>query len=283
MTVIDSHHHFLDPSRRDYPWMGGDEMAPIRRPFGPSDLRPLLKASGVDRTVVVQAIPSVDETRELLASAAETEFLAGVIGWVDLTGNTVAKTIAGLRAGRGGAFLVGIRHQVLDEPDPIWLLRKDVQQGIREVGEAGLVFDLLVRTREMPAALELVRNLPTVRFVIDHIGKPRIAEGATDPEWQHAIAPFSECANVACKLSGLVNEASWTDWTPDDLRPYVRRVLGWFGPDRCIFGSDWPVSLLAGTYEEVVNAMREVLSDVRPTERDSIFGGNAIRIYGLTF
>src|SRR6266850_349427 len=276
MTVVDSHHHFWDPTRRDYYWMT-DDLAAIRRPFGPDDLRPLLKASGVDRTVVVQTIPSLDETREFLAVAAETGFLGGVVGWVDLTERTLARTLANLRAGHGGAFLVGIRHQVHDETDPIWLLRKDVQQGIRTVGEAGLVYDLLLRTREMPAALELVRALPQVRFVIDHIGKPRIADGATDPEWQHAIALFSECPNVACKLSGMITEASWTDWTPDDLRPYVRRVLGWFGPDRCMFGSDWPVCLLAGTYDGVTDTMREVLDDLRTTERDSVFGSTAIR------
>ena len=281
MTVVDGHHHFWDPSKREYYWMG-DEVAAIRRPFGRDDLRPLLKASGVDRTVVVQTIPSLNETREFLATAAETEFLAGVVGWVDLTDRTVPKTISDLRAGHGGAFLVGIRHQVHDEPDPIWLLRKDVRQGIRAVGEAGLVYDLSVRTRELPAALELVRSLPEMRFVIDHIGKPRIAKGATDPEWQHAIAPFSECANVSCKVSGMVNEASWNDWTTDDLRPYVRRVLGWFGTDRCIFGSDWPLCLLAGTYARVVEAAREVLKDLRQVERDSIFGSNAIRTYGLT-
>ena len=281
MTVVDGHHHFWDPSKREYYWMG-DEVAAIRRPFGRDDLGPLLKASGVDRTVVVQTIPSLNETREFLATAAETEFLAGVVGWVDLTDRTVPKTISDLRAGHGGAFLVGIRHQVHDEPDPIWLLRKDVRQGIRAVGEAGLVYDLSVRTRELPAALELVRSLPEMRFVIDHIGKPRIAKGATDPEWQHAIAPFSECANVSCKVSGMVNEASWNDWTTDDLRPYVRRVLGWFGTDRCIFGSDWPLCLLAGTYARVVEAAREVLKDLRQVERDSIFGSNAIRTYGLT-
>jgi L-fuconolactonase len=281
MTVVDAHHHFWDPSKREYYWMG-DEAAAIKRPFGPDDLRPLLKANGVDRTVVIQTIPSVDETREFLAHAAETDFLAGVVGWVDLTKANVATTLAQLRAGHGGAFLVGIRHQAHDEPDPIWLLRKDVRHGVAAVGEAGLVYDLLVRARELPAALELVRSLPGVRFVIDHIGKPRIAEGVTDPEWQHAIAPFSDCANAACKLSGMVTEASLADWTPDDLRPYVRRVVGWFGPDRCMFGSDWPVCLLAGPYERVIDAMRNVLGDLRTTERDSIFGNTAIRTYNLT-
>jgi L-fuconolactonase len=280
-AVVDSHHHFWDPARRDYYWMG-EEVATIRRRFGPEDLRPLLAASGVDRTIVVQTIPSVDETREFLATAAETDFVAGVVGWVDLTDPLVAKTIDELRAGTGGKFLVGIRHQVHDEPDAGWLLRKDVQRGIGAIGEAGLVYDILVRTRELPAALDLVRKLPDVSFVIDHIAKPRIGAGENDPEWEHAMAPLGECPNVACKLSGMVTEASWTDWSIDDLRPYVRNVLGWFGSQRCMFGSDWPVCELAATYEEVVDALREMVSDLKPADRDAIFGGNAIRVYRLS-
>jgi L-fuconolactonase len=279
--VVDAHHHFWDPARHAYPWMS-DELAVIRRHFGPDDLRPLLAASGVDRTVVVQTISSINETREFLAIAAETDFVAGVVGWVDLTHPSVGEVLAEIRAGPGGTNLVGVRHQVHDEPDAGWLLRKDVQHGIEAVGEAGLVYDLLVRTRELPAALDVVRRLPDVRFVIDHIAKPRIGDGPADPAWERAMAPFSDCANVACKLSGMVTEASWTDWTPDDLLPYVRRALGWFGPGRCIFGSDWPVCLLAATYGQVVNTLRSALGDLKSSDQERIFGGNASRIYRLT-
>jgi L-fuconolactonase len=279
--VVDSHHHFWDPTRRDYYWMG-EELAVIRRRFGPDDLRPLLAAGGVDRTIVVQTIPSVDETREFLATGAATDFVAGVVGWVDLTDPSVAKTLAELRAATGGNLLVGIRHQVHDEPDAGWLLRKDVQRGIEAVGDAGLVYDLLVRTRELPAALAVVRRLPDVSFVIDHIAKPKIAAGADDPEWERTMAPFGERPNVACKLSGMVTEASWTDWSLDDLQPYVRRALSWFGSERCMFGSDWPVCELAATYEEVVDALRATVSDLKPADQQAIFGGNAIRVYGLS-
>jgi L-fuconolactonase len=280
-VVVDSHHHFWDPTRRDYYWMG-EELAVIRRRFGPDDLRPLLAAGGVDRTIVVQTIPSVDETREFLAIGAATDFVAGVVGWVDLTDPSVAKTLAELRAATGGNLLVGIRHQVHDEPDAGWLLRKDVQRGIEAVGDAGLVYDLLVRTRELPAALAVVRRLPDVSFVIDHIAKPKIAAGADDPEWERAMAPFGERPNVVCKLSGMVTEASWTDWSLDDLQPYVRRALSWFGSERCMFGSDWPVCELAATYEEVVDALRATVSDLKPADQQAIFGGNAIRVYGLS-
>jgi L-fuconolactonase len=279
--VVDSHHHFWDPARRDYYWMG-DELATIRRRFGPEDLRPLLAAARVDRTIVVQTIPSVDETREFLATASQTDFVAGVVGWVDLTDPAVSQTIDELRAGDGGQLLVGIRHQVHDEPDAGWLQRKDVLRGIEAVGAAGLVYDVLVRSRELPAALELVRALPSVSFVIDHIAKPRIAAGADDPEWERAMAPLGEYPNVTCKLSGMVTEASWTDWSIDDIRPYVRRALGWFGSERSMFGSDWPVCELAATYEEVVDALRETVRDLKSADQEAIFGGNATRVYRLS-
>jgi L-fuconolactonase len=278
--VVDAHHHFWDPAHRHYPWMG-DELAAIRRRFSADDLRPLLEASGVDRTLLVQTISSVDETREFLATAATADFIAGVVGWVDLMDPNIGEKLAQLRGGPGGSFLVGIRHQVHDEPDPSWLLRPAVQRGIRAVGDAGLVYDLLVRTRELPAALETVRWLPGVRFVIDHIAKPQIAVGPRDAAWERAMAPFADCPNVSIKLSGMVTEASWSDWTPDDLRPYVQHALEWFGPDRCLFGSDWPVCLLAATYDRVIDALQSCLDGMSEAEREAVFGGNAIRLYGL--
>ncbi len=274
--VVDAHHHFWDPSRRDYPWMG-EELVPIRHRFGPAELSPLLAAEGVDRTVLVQTISSADETREFLATAAGTAFVAGVVGWVDLTKPSVGDALAELRAGAGGTFLVGIRHQVHDEPDPRWLLRDDVQRGIEAVGDAGLVYDLLVKARELPAAVELARSFPDLRFVLDHIAKPRIAAGPRDPEWEQAMAPLAECANVYCKLSGMVTEARWTDWTPDDLLPYVSRVLEWFGPKRCMFGSDWPVCLLASDYARVISTTRAIVGD-----NGDVFGATATRVYRLS-
>jgi L-fuconolactonase len=257
------------------------ELDALHRRFGPEDLRQLLTESAVDKTVVVQTIPSLDETREFLAIAADTDFVAGVIGWVDLTDPAVGRTITDLQAGQGGSHLVGVRHQVHDEPDAGWLLRKDVERGIEAVGKAGLAYDILVRTRELPAALDLVRRLPQVRFVIDHIAKPRIAAGAVDAEWERDMAPFGDCANVSCKLSGMVTEASWTGWTPEDLKPYVLHALDWFGPERCLFGSDWPVCLLAAPYGRVLESLKYAISDLSSGDRGAVLGGNAIRIYGL--
>jgi L-fuconolactonase len=259
----------------------GEELASIRKPFGPEELRPLLQANRVDRTVVVQTVSSIDETREFLSTAATTDFIAGVVGWVDLTDRALGSTLADLLNGPGGRYLVGLRHQVHDEPDERWLLRDDVLRGLRAVGDAHLAYDLLVRTRELPAAHEVAQRLPDIRFVIDHIGKPRISAGPRDPDWEQAMAPFADLPNVSCKLSGMVTEASWTDWTPADLVPYVRRVLDWFGPERCMFGSDWPVCLLAGSYEQVLDALRLALSELDTPETEGVVGGNAIRVYRL--
>jgi L-fuconolactonase len=273
--IVDAHHHFWDPSRRDYPWMG-DELAAIRRRFGPEELSPLVEAASVDRTVLVQTVSSLDETREFLATAATTDYIAGVVGWVNLIDSAVADTLADLRSGPGGNFLVGVRHQVHDEPDPSWLLREDVQSGIQAVGDAGLVYDLLVKTRELPAAVETARRNPDMRFVLDHMAKPRIAAGPHDTEWERAIAPLAENQNVSCKLSGLATEANWTDWKPEDLQPYVSQALEWFGPTRCMFGSDWPVCLLAAEYLRVVETMRSIVGD-----DDDVFGATASRVYRL--
>ena len=269
--IVDAHHHFWDPTRREYVWMG-DELAPIRRPFGPNDLRPILTDNGVDRTVLVQTISSLDETREFLDIAAANDFVDGVVGWVDLTSPGVADTLASMASER----LLGIRHQVHDEPDPRWLLRDDVQRGITAVGDAGLVYDLLVRTRELPAALETVHRNREVSFVIDHAAKPRIAGGSWDAEWETALAPFSDEPNVACKLSGLVTEADWRSWEPEQLEPYVKRVVGWFGSQRCMFGSDWPVCLLAACYDRVFDTMQRIIG-----HDPWIFGRTAGRVYGL--
>jgi len=277
--VIDAHQHFWDTERAEYPWMT-KEQSSIRRPFTPEDLRPLLRAIGVDYTVLVQTRSSLPETDEFLEIAANTDFVAGVVGWVDLTAPDARSTIRALQEGSAGTFLVGIRHQVHDEPDPAWLTREDVRRGLEAVAEADLAYDLLVRTRELPSALEVCRRIPAARFVIDHIAKPPIASGEIDA-WAEAMAPFSELGNVYCKVSGMVTEANWRGWTVDDLIPYVRRVVGWFGEDRLMFGSDWPVCLLAASYGQVVDAYGQALGELGAEARRKVMGDNAIRFYRL--
>jgi len=262
-----------------YPWLT-DDLAAIRRRFGPEDLAPELAAAGVEATIVVQTRSSLDETRELLGLAMSTSFVRGAIGWVDLTDPAIADVLAELRAGFGGQHLVGLRHQVHDEPDPAWLTRPDVMRGIRAVAAAGLPFDLLVRTRELPAALELGRSLPAVRLVIDHLAKPPIAAGSLEP-WSTLTRELASLDNVACKLSGLVTEASWATWGIGDLRPYVDHALETFGAGRLVFGSDWPVCLLAAAYGDVLEAARQVTAGLSPGERAAVFGENARMIYRL--
>ena len=277
--LIDAHHHFWDPDTADYPWLT-DELAAIRRPFGPEDLAPSLTRTEVDGTVLVQTRHALDETRQFLETAAVTPFILGVVGWLDLIDPAARDVIAALRAGPGGDRLVGIRHQAHDEADPDWLLRPDVERGIAAVGKAGLVYDLLVRTRELPAAIALARRLPNVRFVIDHLAKPPIAQGERQP-WAGLMAEFGSLQNVSAKLSGLVTEADWTSWTTTEIQPYVDVALDVFGPARIMFGSDWPVCLLAAPYESVLAVARTLTGRLSPTERAAIFGVTAEEVYGL--
>ncbi len=278
--VVDSHHHFWQPGQHDYYWMAGPELEAIRRPFGPSDLRPLLLSSGVDCTVLVQTVPSVVETREFMAIADRTRFVAGVVGWVDLTDPAVKDTLAELRAQPDGKSLVGIRHMVHDEADPDWLLRPEVQRGLAAVRDAGLAYDLLVRPRELPAALTTAQAFPDMRLVIDHIAKPSIASGQLEP-WASLMEPFRELSHVHCKLSGMITEANWTSWSADNLRPYVTRALDIFGVDRVMYGSDWPVCLLAGSYGAVKNALEEALPPLSRADWAKVFGRNAVKFYQL--
>jgi L-fuconolactonase len=277
---VDAHQHFWDPARYSYPWMAGEVMDPVRRAFTPDDLLPSLRTANIDGTVLVQTLSSVHETREFLELAAATDFVHGVVGWVDLTSPTVGDDLDALLEDPFGRWLVGIRHQVHDEPDPDWLGRDDVRRGLAAVRRRGLTYDLLVRARELPAATDTVRRFPELQFVLDHIAKPRIVDGQDDP-WMQRMPALAAEPNVSVKLSGMVTEADWASWTPDDLRPFVDHVVGWFGPDRLMFGSDWPVCLLAGTYEEVVAGLTATLMPTSPNEIAQIFGGNAQRVYRL--
>ena len=278
---VDAHHHLWDPGRRAYPWMD-ESVAAIRRPFGVADLDAAAGPEGFEATIAVQAVSSLEETEELLDVAATSGRVAGVVGWVDLADPEVAATLAALRDRPGGRALVGVRHQVHDEPDPDWLLRDQVLEGLAAVADAGLVYDLLVRERELPAARVVAERLPELTLVVDHLAKPRIREGAMEP-WAGDLAALARHPNVACKVSGLVTEADWTAWTPAQLVPYVAHAAEVFGPERLLFGSDWPVCLLAAGYAEVVAAATEALgrAGLGPAEREAVLGANARRLYRL--
>jgi len=276
-VIIDAHHHLWDPADRPYPWMD-DSVAPIRRRFDVDDLRAAARSTDVTRTIVVQAVHDPGETAWLLE---QPEPVAGVVGWVDLTAPDVVDRIAALIAGPGGGRpastrLVGIRHQAHDEPDPDWLARPEVVRGVRAVAAAGQVFDVLVRAREHRAALALLDAVPEGSFVLDHAGKPDIAGG--DPGWVSRIDDFAARPNVACKVSGLFTEAG-PGWRRQPVDRYVRAVVERFGPDRSLFGSDWPVSTLATTYDDVVRRTTDALADLTADERQSVLSGTAERTY----
>lgn len=278
--IIDAHQHFWDPARADYPWMAADELAPIRRAFGPADLAPLLTANGIDASIVVQCRSSVDETEEFLRIAQATPTVIGVVGWADLTDSALGDRLDRLRGLPGGGKLVGIRHQVHDEADPDWLLRADVQRGLATVFARDLSYDFLVRTRELPAAIATARAFPHARFVLDHAAKPPIAGGGS-AEWADRIAALGACGNVWCKISGLATEAVWSDWDAELLFPFVAHATECFGEDKLIFGSDWPVCLLAGSYGEIKTALESCLAKLGPQVRDKAFGVNAKAAYRL--
>ncbi|MGW2641659.1 amidohydrolase family protein [Streptomyces sp. NPDC001348] len=278
--TVDAHHHVWDLSVRDQEWITGPALRPLRRTFTMADLEPRARAAGVDRTVLVQTVTVAQETPEFLALAATHELIAGVVGWTDLTRPDVAEELARLRELPGGRYLKGIRHQVQSEPDPEWLLRPDVRRGLLAVADAGLVYDLVVRAHQLPACVKAAESLPGLTFVLDHLGKPPIASGARAP-WETALRPLAALPNTVAKLSGLVTEADPASWTTADLRPYTDVALSAFGPDRLMFGSDWPVCTLAVTYEESLAVTRELTAGLSASESAALFGATATRVYDL--
>ncbi|MTJ80542.1 MAG: amidohydrolase family protein [Telmatospirillum sp.] len=280
MTIIDAHHHFWDPDTGNFDWLSGP-YAPLKRPFGPDDLRPSLAAAGVGATILVQTQADIEETRRFLALAETNDIIAGVVGWVDLCAGDVDGLLADLKAGPGGHRLVGIRHLVQDEPDPDWLLGEAPRRGLAAVVRHGLAYDLLLRPHNLPSALDTVAAFPDLRFVIDHLAKPDI-KGGGFTRWANLMQPFARHRDhVWCKLSGMVTEADWQSWRPADLAPYVSRALSLFGPSRCLFGSDWPVCLVAGDYAQVFDALSQCLTGLGDADRQWVFEGSARALYRL--
>jgi L-fuconolactonase len=273
---IDAHQHFWNYSAADYPWIGRG-MERLARTYLPADLAPLIAAEGIDGTVAVQARQSVDETCWLLDLAATDGLVRGVVGWVDLRSDRVGGDLEALC--RNPKF-VGVRHVVQDEPDPRFLLGAEFGRGLRQLQRHGLTYDLLLYPQQLPAAIELVRLLPEQPFVVDHLAKPRIAAGDVD-DWRKDIRAIAGHANVCCKVSGMVTEAAWRGWKRDDFACCLDTVLEAFGPERLMFGSDWPVCLLAGEYADVAAIPREHFSRLSAGEQALIWGGTATRFYGL--
>ncbi|MET9730423.1 amidohydrolase family protein [Streptomyces sp. NPDC006458] len=279
--VVDAHHHVWDLAVRDQTWITGPALAPLRRDFSLRDLRPLAERAGVRASVLVQTVTVPEETPEMLAQAASDPLVAGVVGWTDLTAPDIADTLAELRGMPGGERLVGLRHQVQAESDSRWLLREDVLRGLAAVADAGLAYDLVVLPHQLPSATAAARRLPGLTFVLDHAGKPAVATAELEP-WATDLRDLAAEPNVYCKLSGLVTEADWPHWSVEDLRPYADTVLDAFGPERVMFGSDWPVCTLAADYATVLDTTRRLTTRLDPHEQARVLGDTALTVYRLT-
>jgi L-fuconolactonase len=273
---IDAHQHFWRYAPATHPWID-DSMRALKPDFLPEDLAPLLRDAGFDGCIAVQATQDVAETEWLLRLAGAHAFIRGVVGWIDLCAPDVAQQLRRLAA---DPALRGIRHVARDEPDDRFMLRPEFLRGIAALATFDLACDILICPRHVPAAVELAQAFPRQRFVLDHLGKPRIGDGEFDA-WARGIAALSRNRNVSCKLSGMVTEADWQQWSPDDFTPYLDVTMDWFGPERLMIGSDWPVCTLGGTYGDVIGIVSRYLERLSPEGREAITGGTAARVYGL--
>ncbi len=272
--TLDSHVHFWQYDAAEYGWID-DSMQRLRRDFMPEDALVEIQQAGIDRCVVVQVRQTIEETRWLLQLAERYQFIAGVVGWVDLRADDVDEQIASVAHPK----LVGVRHIVQAEPDD-FLLDERFQHGVARLARHGLAYDILIYARQFPAAIAFASSLPDVRLVLDHLGKPDIRAGGFGP-WRRDLERLAAFPNVWAKLSGLVTEADWNRWTIADLHRYVNAALEIFGPDRLMFGSDWPVCTVAASYADVTEIVRAAI-DARPkSEQDSIFGDTARRFWKL--
>lgn len=273
---LDAHQHFWNYNIRDYGWIG-EEMRVIKRSFLPEDLEPILAEAGITGCVAVQARQSLEETEWLLELADQHEFIQGVVGWVDLCSEEAAVQLEKVAA---NPWLKGVRHVIQDEPDVKFVLREDFQRGIALLEQYNLAYDLLVSKEQLRYAVELVQKFPRQRFVIDHLAKPDIKGGIQTP-WKEVMEAIAVHPNVHCKLSGMVTEADWNTWTQEDFTPYLDTVLQAFGTDRVMYGSDWPVCTVAGTYSQVFNLLQTHVHTLSEAEQQKIFGENCAAFYRL--
>ena len=275
MIRIDAHQHFWQYDPAEHGWMT-EEMVALKQNFLPEDLKPLLEGPEFDGCIAVQARQSLEETRWLLTLARQHDFIRGVVGWVDLCSLELPQQ---LEQFAGEPKFVGVRHVVQDEPDDAFMLRADFQRGIAQLAEFDLSYDILIFPRHLRAAATLVERFPKQRFVLDHIAKPCIADGILSP-WMQDLRVLAQSSNLYCKLSGMVTEARWRQWKPEDFDPYLDVVFDAFGAERLMIGSDWPVCTLSADYG---SAMRVVIDYVRqraPEAQEQVLGANCARYYG---
>ena len=276
MRRIDAHHHLWRYTPQEYGWLD-ESMSALRRDFLPKDLVAAMATAGMDGSVAVQARQTMEETRWLLRLADECEAIEGVVGWAPIAGEDFPGVMEEFEE---RPKLKGLRHVIQGEKDENYILREDFNSGIRAMLGSGLVYDILIYERHLPQTIEFVDEHPEQVFVLDHIAKPMIREGLTEP-WAVRMRELGRRENVWCKVSGMVTEADWSAWTPASLKPYLDVVVEAFGPQRLMAGSDWPVCLVACEYGRWFDVLREYFAGFSETEKDAVFGGTAAEVYDL--
>jgi L-fuconolactonase len=277
---IDSHHHVWDLSVREQGWMVGEALNPIKKNFSINDLRQAITGCGIDKTVVVQTVTNYDETPELLELAETDDLVAGVVGFLKIDADDAITYLDSYQPLRGFKYLVGIRDIAHDYEDVKYLSKPQVVKNVQELGRRGLVYDLLTKTPHMRAAIDLVKACPNTKFVLDHISKPYIAKADMQP-WADQITELASFENVVVKVSGLFTEADWKNWKKEDFWPYLEHITKSFTPNRMMFGSDWPVCLLAATYKQSIDLVEEFTSKFSESEKNAFWAGTANKAYGL--
>jgi len=272
---LDSHQHFWSYDEQQYPWI--PKGSPLHRDWLPEDLQREQAKVGLEGSVAVQARQTLEESHWLLSLAERHPLIRAVVGWVDLRAEDVEAQLATFA--RHQKF-VGVRHVVQDEPDDCFMLREAFLRGIGNLRQFALTYDILIYPKQLPAAIELVAQFPEQPFVLDHIAKPHIRDGTLSP-WREQVRELAQARNVFCKISGMVTEANHRGWKPDDFRPYLDEVFEAFPIERLMWGSDWPVCLLAGSYEQVFQLVNEYTAHLTAPQRDALFGGTAARFYGI--
>jgi L-fuconolactonase len=273
---IDSHQHFWKYTEPEFGWIN-DDMKILRRDFFPADLHKDMQSFGIDGSIAVQARQSLEETRWLLELAERNQFIKGVVGWIDLRSPDVEQQLALFLKNKK---FVGTRHIVQAEPDDYFLLRPDFMNGIKALQHHNLAYDILIYPKHIPAALKFVSLFPDMRFVLDHMAKPNIKKTAILP-WKDEIKELSKYQNLFCKVSGMVTEADIFNWKNEDFYPYLDVIFELFGTKRVMIGSDWPVCIVAGSYDSVLSIVMEYIKGFSEEEKEGILGGNAVRAYGL--
>ena len=276
MTIIDTHQHFWEYDPERHSWIS-EEMAILKKNYLPPELDQIYEKHSIGGCISVQAEQSEAETNFLLGLARQFDFIKGVVGWVDLQSEEVEQRLAHFAQ---FPELLGFRHIVQDEPDSNFMLREAFQRGISHLKKFDFTYDILIYPNQMGAALQTIRNFPEQPFMIDHIAKPSIKAQQLEP-WAYYIREIAEYPNVYCKLSGMITEADWKNWEYRDLKPYLEIVYDAFGPERLVFGSDWPVCLLAGSYKNVISIVEGFIQRLSVAEQEAIMSQNAIDFYKI--